>query len=149
MNNIIFTRDIRADLQLKLADFGIADIFVLVDNNSRNFCQRSFEDFGIPEEHIITIPEGEHHKSLESVAEIWQVLSDQGARRKAEKREEVLKAKTQITETLRELFVPEENKGGIEGIMQHVNTGIAVYDGVMTGIKIMRKVRSYFTKKKK
>ena len=62
------------------------------------------------------------------------------ARRKAEKREEVLKAKTQITETLRELFVPEENKGGIEGIMQHVNTGIAVYDGVMTGIKIMRKV---------
>ena len=65
------------------------------------------------------------------------------ARRKAEKREEVLKAKTQITETLRELFVPEENKGGIEGIMQHVNTG------VMTGIKIMRKVRSYFTKKKK
>lgn len=33
--------------------------------------------------------------------------------------------------------------------MQHVNTGIAVYDGVMTGIKIMRKVRSYFTKKKK
>ena len=83
MNNIIFTRDIRADLQLKLADFGIADIFVLVDNNSRNFCQRSFEDFGIPEEHIITIPEGEHHKSLESVAEIWQVLSDQGARRNA------------------------------------------------------------------
>ena len=76
MNNIIFTRDIRADLQLKLADFGIADIFVLVDNNSRNFCQRSFEDFGIPEEHIITIPEGEHHKSLESVAEIWQVLSE-------------------------------------------------------------------------
>lgn len=48
-----------------------------------NFCQRSFEDFGIPEEHIITIPEGEHHKSLESVAEIWQVLSDQGARRNA------------------------------------------------------------------
>ena len=35
------------------------------------------------EEHIITIPEGEHHKSLESVAEIWQVLSDQGARRNA------------------------------------------------------------------
>ncbi|MFR7825275.1 MAG: hypothetical protein ACLU30_20305 [Odoribacter splanchnicus] len=40
MNNIIFTRDIRADLQLKLADFDIADIFVLVDNNSRNFCQQ-------------------------------------------------------------------------------------------------------------
>lgn len=71
------------------------------------------------------------------------------ARRKAEKREEALKAKAQITDTLRGLFIPEENKGGIEGIMQHVNTGIAVYDGVMTGIKIMRKIRSFLVKKRK
>lgn len=71
------------------------------------------------------------------------------ARRKNEKREEVRKAKEQMTETLHELFVPEENKGGVEGIMQHINTGIAVYDGVMTGIKIMRRVRSFFVKRKK
>ncbi|WP_455671992.1 hypothetical protein [Phocaeicola sp.] len=71
------------------------------------------------------------------------------ARRKNEKREEVRKVKAQMTQTVHELFVPEENKGGVEGIMQHISTGIAVYDGVMTGIKIMRRVRSFFVKKKR
>lgn len=71
------------------------------------------------------------------------------ARRKNEKREEVRKVKTQMMQTVHELFEPEENKGGVEGIMQHISTGIAVYDGVMTGIKIMRRIRSFFTKKKK
>lgn len=70
------------------------------------------------------------------------------ARRKNEKREEVRKVKTQMMQTVHELFEPEENKGGVEGIMQHISTGIAVYDGVMTGIKIMRRIRSFFTKRK-
>ena len=46
-------------------------------------------------------------------------------------------------------FAPVEHKGGVEGIMQHINTGIAVYDGVRTGIKIMQRIRGYFLKKKK
>ena len=46
-------------------------------------------------------------------------------------------------------FAPVEQKGGVEGIMQHINTGIAVYDGVRTGIKIMQRIRGYFLKKKK
>lgn len=71
------------------------------------------------------------------------------ARRKNEKKEEVRKIKAQMTQTVRGLFAPEENKGGVEGIMQHISTGIAVYDGVMTGIKIMRRFRSFFTRKRK
>ena len=63
------------------------------------------------------------------------------AQRKAEKLEEV--------QTIHELFAPVEQKGGVEGIMQHINTGIAVYDGVRTGIKIMQRIRGYFLKKKK
>lgn len=71
------------------------------------------------------------------------------AQRKAEKLEEVKKVKENLSQTVRELFMPMEKKNGIEGIMQHVNTGIAVYDGVRTGIKIMQRVRSYFRRKKK
>lgn len=81
MNNLVFTRDVQTDLQVKLAGIKSSEIFVLVDNNSRNFCQSCFRFFDIPEEHVITIPEGEYHKSLESVVEIWKVLSLQGARR--------------------------------------------------------------------
>ena len=51
------------------------------------------------------------------------------AQRKAEKLEEVQQAKKEM--------------------VQHINTGIAVYDGVRTGIKIMQRIRGYFLKKKK
>lgn len=71
------------------------------------------------------------------------------AQRKAEKFEEVQQAKKKMVQTIRDLFAPVEQKGGMEGIMQHVNTGIAVYDGVRTGIKIMQRIRSLFLKKRK
>ena len=71
------------------------------------------------------------------------------AQRKAEKLEEVQQAKKEMVQTIHELFAPVEHKGGVEGIMQHINTGIAVYDGVRTGIKIMQRIRGYFLKKKK
>lgn len=70
------------------------------------------------------------------------------AQRKAEKLAEVQQAQKEMRQTLRSLFAPVEQKGGVEGIMQHINTGIAVYDGVRTGIKIMQRVRSFFQRKK-
>lgn len=71
------------------------------------------------------------------------------AQRKAQKLEEVRQAKLEMADTLHQLFAPVENKGGMEGIMQHVNTGIAVYDGVRTGIKIMQRIRSLFRSRKR
>lgn len=71
------------------------------------------------------------------------------AQRKAQKLEELRQAKKEMTNTLHQLFAPVENKGGMEGIMQHVNTGIAVYDGVRTGIKIMQRIRSLFRTRKR
>jgi len=70
------------------------------------------------------------------------------AQQKAEKLEEVRKAKKEMVQTLHDLFAPVEQKGGVEGIMQQVSTGIAVYDGVRTGIKIMKRIRGFFRKKK-
>lgn len=71
------------------------------------------------------------------------------AQRKAEKLEEVRKAKERIHHTARQLFAPVEPKNGMDSFMQNINSGMAIYDGVMTGIKIMRRVRSFFMKKKK
>lgn len=81
MNNIVFTRE--ADVVLKncLKGIGPSDIFVLVDNNSRNYCLERLNSGFVQKEHIITIPEGEHNKSLDSIAQIWHILSAYGARR--------------------------------------------------------------------
>ncbi len=71
------------------------------------------------------------------------------AKMKADKQAEIKQTKEEITRTLHELFAPIEGKGGMEGFMHHVNTGIAMYDGVCTGIKIIQRVKRYFRKKKK
>lgn len=38
MNNIVFTREASAELRNKLESVSASDVFVLVDNNSRNYC---------------------------------------------------------------------------------------------------------------
>ncbi|MEI3156010.1 MAG: 3-dehydroquinate synthase [Odoribacter sp.] len=81
MVNVVFTRDAGTELRGKLKSVNSSDIFVLVDNNSRNYCMEHLNMGYVPREHIITIAEGEYNKSLESVVYIWHILSEYGARR--------------------------------------------------------------------
>lgn len=37
----------------------------------------------------------------------------------------------------------------MDNMMQHINAGIAAYDGLMTGLKILRRVRGFFSRNKK
>ena len=65
--------------------------------------------------------------------------------RKQKLQGEIKAQKKAMTATVRELFAPlapPTNKA--DAIMRSFNTGMAIFDGVMTGIKIMRKVRGYF-----
>ena len=66
-------------------------------------------------------------------------------RQKAEALEELRAQKQVMNDTARNLFAPiapAANKG--TAIMRAFNTGMAVFDGVVMGIKIMRKIRAYF-----
>lgn len=81
MKNITFTREAGIVLRESLQNCKPADVFALTDNTTRDYCLELFRDFGLPESNLISIPEGEHHKSLESVALIWSMLNRQQARR--------------------------------------------------------------------
>lgn len=64
---------------------------------------------------------------------------------KAEALEELRAQKQAMADTARNLFAPiapAANKGTV--IMRAFNTGMAVFDGVMLGIKLMRKARKIF-----
>ncbi len=66
-------------------------------------------------------------------------------RRKVEKLQEIRAQKEAMTDTARKLFAPvapAANKA--DAIMRSFNTGMAVFDGVVLGLKIMRRLRSYF-----
>lgn len=75
-----------------------------------------------------------HKYTLEEIAE-----------RKKQLQHEIQVQKKAIITTTREIFAPvapTANKA--DAIMRSFNTGMAVFDGVMMGVKIMRKVRKYF-----
>lgn len=84
------------------------------------------------------------HTSLPAVITLEVI-----AQLKKEKLEELRQSRQNMSETARELFAPAEQQGGVEGIMHHVHTGMAIYDGVRTGIKIMQRIRGFFRRKKK
>lgn len=59
---------------------------------------------------------------------------------------EINASKRAMTTTTREIFsplAPATTKA--DSIMRSFNTGMAIFDGVVMGIKIMRKVRKYFS----
>lgn len=66
-------------------------------------------------------------------------------RRKEELKAQIHGQKQAMTATVREIFAPlapANNKAN--AIMRSFNTGMAVFDGVMMGIKFMRRIRKYF-----
>ena len=65
------------------------------------------------------------------------------------KRDEIRKSAAKMQSIGSQLFAPQRSTSRAEGIMQSINAGIAAWDGVMTGIRVMRRVQSFFRKKKK
>ncbi|WP_300728515.1 hypothetical protein [uncultured Bacteroides sp.] len=74
-----------------------------------------------------------HKYTLETIAQM-----------RLDKKAELQASKEMINELCRELFLPPESNNKIEGLMHHVNAGIAAYEGLMTGLKIFRKIRGFF-----
>lgn len=81
MNHIVFTRQAEVVLQEKLTGTPPESIFILADENTTAHCRQLFGNGLAREEHLIVIEAGEAHKSLESVARIWSVLTAKGAKR--------------------------------------------------------------------
>ena len=66
-------------------------------------------------------------------------------KQKAEAREELRAQKKIMNDTARNLFAPlapAADRG--TAIMRAFNTGMAVFDGVMLGMKLMKKIRNSF-----
>lgn len=57
--------------------------------------------------------------------------------------------KAAMTAITRDIFAPLPPAATkADSLMRSFNTGMAVFDGVMLGIKMMRKIRSYFRRMK-
>lgn len=70
-------------------------------------------------------------------------------RLRIQKKKELKESKEHILELTQELFAPQQSKNRVENLMQHVNAGIAAYDGLRTGLMVLKRIRSFFHRKKK
>lgn len=74
-----------------------------------------------------------------------KVTLEEISQRKKELKDEIQAQKQAIAQTARAIFAPlapAANKTST--LMRSFNTGMAVFDGIMMGIKAMRKLRRYF-----
>lgn len=67
---------------------------------------------------------------------------------RAQKKQELRDSKERIQRLTEDLFAPQQSKNQMENIMQHVNAGIAAYDGLRTGIMIFQRIHRFFNRKK-
>lgn len=68
----------------ELKEIKPASTFVLTDTNTVKLCWPILQkEISIPADHVITIPAGDDNKHLESLAYVWQQLSEKGATRKS------------------------------------------------------------------
>ncbi|WP_223034501.1 3-dehydroquinate synthase [Hanstruepera marina] len=72
-------------LNIHLAERNYSIIFVLVDENTHNYCLPSFLSQVVTNSHIeiIEIEPGEHHKNIDTCVGVWNALSELGADRKS------------------------------------------------------------------
>ncbi len=66
---------------------------------------------------------------------------------KAEKLAEIRASKQRMSESVRQLFKPEETMEGAHAVMHNFNSGIAIFNGIMTGFKIIKRIRNFFRKR--
>lgn len=79
-----------------------------------------------------------------------QITLEDIAQMRQDKYNEITKQKEKMTATARSLFAPLEPVAGKWNMISRTfNTGFAVFDGAMMGLKIMHRIRHYFTQRKK
>ncbi|MDD3320153.1 MAG: 3-dehydroquinate synthase [Paludibacter sp.] len=76
--------DFIPELNQAIGEQSAESIFILTDDNTRNFCLPIvLQSDKLKGSHIITIKSGDENKGIDSAVEIWKYLSENGATRKS------------------------------------------------------------------
>lgn len=77
-----------------------------------------------------------------------EITLEEISRRKAELRLKIEKQRSIIIASVKETFAPTPSETSLHPVMRSFSTGLAIFDGVMTGIKIMRRIKAFFKRMK-
>ena len=79
--HITYTNQVGAALDRALASTCCSRLFVLTDENTHHLVLPHIDNDALHQATEIVIPAGDQHKNLESLAQVWQALSEDGASR--------------------------------------------------------------------
>lgn len=83
-SNIVFSQHIEAELRNIVQKYPAGKVFLLTDQTASGFClpliQPVINEFGIK---TVAVPSGEENKNIQSVIQVWDFLSNNGADRKS------------------------------------------------------------------
>lgn len=69
---------------------------------------------------------------------------DEIIRLKKKKQEEIRSSKERISQTVSMLFQPKETDEADSSFMKYFNSGITLFNGIVTCFKFIQRIRSYF-----
>ena len=75
------------------------------------------------------------------------ITLDRICQQKAEKLAEIRASKQRITQQAHDLFHPTETMGSANALMNNFSSGMAIFNGVMTGFKIIKRIRGLFRRR--
>ena len=75
------------------------------------------------------------------------ITLDKICQQKSEKLAEIRASKQRITENVREIFRPSSNIEEGKTLMNNFSSGIAIFNGIITGFKIIKRIRNLFRNK--
>lgn len=77
----IFTNNVAAILDSMIESGSYCSVMVLVDSNTRQLVLPKLESHHLANAHIIEIPAGDEHKSLDTLTQVWHEMEASGATR--------------------------------------------------------------------
>ena len=75
------------------------------------------------------------------------ITLDKIYQQKAEKLAEIQASKQRIANQARELFHPSDTANGTIALKNNFSSGIAIFNGIKTGFKIIKRIRNLFRSK--
>lgn len=72
---------------------------------------------------------------------------DMICQQKAEKLAEIRASRQRIVDHTRDIFRPAETIQGANSLMNSFSSGMVLFNGVLTGFKIIKRIRNFFRRK--
>lgn len=82
--SLIFTENIRTDLEKLLSGYASNQIYILSDAHTQSLCLPALKGISsLAVARCLSIPAGDDHKDVENLSGVWKFLSQEGATRKS------------------------------------------------------------------